>query len=76
MKKKRRGEYKGEVEAREARVEGEGSEEGGREWGERATAAALLFSGTRGCLRWLKISARLDSRARRPSFFSISVLAV
>lgn len=28
---------------------------------ERATAAALLFSGTRGWLRWLKIFARPDS---------------
>lgn len=40
----------------------EGGPREGRGRGERATAAALLFSGTRGCLGSLEILARPDSR--------------
>lgn len=59
-REREREDYKEKVEGRKrqrGRVKGKTKGVGD----ERATAAALLFSGTRGWLRWLKIFARPDS---------------
>lgn len=67
---KRQRDCKDEPETREARVDSVGGRRRvGRD--ERATAAALLFSGTRGCLRWLKIHARPDSPSKIASRYSL-----